>query len=344
MKNIRWSILIFLVLLVPIVQGMADYGDLDYGNCDYGVNSDPTIDSIQPTSVNPDFTSPINVTFNITGGDCENDASLAWFIDSVANVTDQNLSILFTGSTQTFNITGNLSDSFGFVIQSWTVNINITIAGNISDVLIVPIITATGNLLVITANVTAVDANLTGVSAFLNINENFLFLPSTPQNQSVGNIYTTNVTQVNWFISTSLTQKRELLNVTYYDDTNASFDGEQEDLIVKGDQEMSIAVIITVLVVIVIYFFILITLFTQREFTEHGLIRLLFFMIAFWVLLLPVDMALKYNDFVGGPPEISDHIALLHRIMVYLNWFIGFYFFLWVIVQMFKKVGTFNNT
>ena len=117
------------------------------------------------------------------------------------------------------------------------------------------------------------------------------------------------------------------------------FTADTCDFVIEGDAQMPIAVILTVIFVIVFYFFIMIKLFTSRDFTEHGLITLLFLMIAFWILLLPLNMAVQYNNDGGGPVAVTDYLNLLYKIMVYLNWFITFYFFLWFIVQMVKKVA-----
>ncbi len=111
------------------------------------------------------------------------------------------------------------------------------------------------------------------------------------------------------------------------------------DFVIEGDAQMPIAVILTVIFVIFVYFLILIRLITEREFTEHGLIKLLFYMTAFWILLLPLNMAIQYNDFEGGPVVVTEHLELLYQIMVYINFFIGIYFFLWVVVQLLKKIG-----
>ena len=121
------------------------------------------------------------------------------------------------------------------------------------------------------------------------------------------------------------------------------FIAETCDFVIEGDEEMPIAIILTVIFVIGVYFFILIRLITERQFTEHGLIKLLFYLIAFWVLLLPVNMAVQFNDANGGPIVVTEHLELLYQIMVWLNWFIIFYFFLWFIVQILKKIGNTKN-
>ncbi len=121
------------------------------------------------------------------------------------------------------------------------------------------------------------------------------------------------------------------------------FAAETCDFIIKGEETMPIAVILTVIFVIFVYFFLLVGLFTQRTFTEHGLIKLLFFMIAFWVLLIPITMAVQYNDVNGGPAAVTDMLELLYRIMIWLNSFIIVYFILWFLTQMLKKIGNTKN-
>lgn len=111
------------------------------------------------------------------------------------------------------------------------------------------------------------------------------------------------------------------------------------DFVIEGEEQMPIAVILTVIFVISVYFLILVKLFTARDFTEHGLVKLLFYVTLFWVLLLPLNMAIQYNDTNGGPAAVTDHLTLLYQIMIWLNSFIILYFMLWFIVQMIKKIG-----
>ena len=111
------------------------------------------------------------------------------------------------------------------------------------------------------------------------------------------------------------------------------------DFIIAGEDDMPIAVILAVIFVIIVYFFLLINLFVARSFSEHGLIKLLFIMIAFWVLLLPVNIAVQFNDANGGPANVTTMLELLYQIMIWLNSFIIVYFMLWFIVQMIKKIG-----
>ena len=103
------------------------------------------------------------------------------------------------------------------------------------------------------------------------------------------------------------------------------------DFIIAGEENMPIAIILAVIFVIIVYFFLLVNLFTARTFTEHGLIKLLFLMVAFWILLLPINMAILYNDFNGGPASVTSNLEVLYLIMIWLNWFIMFYFMLCLI-------------
>lgn len=114
------------------------------------------------------------------------------------------------------------------------------------------------------------------------------------------------------------------------------------DFIIEGDETMPIAIIFATICVIVIYFFILIHMFTTRTFNEHGLLKLLFLMISFWIILLPINMAMQYNDFNGGPAAITSNLSMLFRVVLYLNVLITFYWFLWFVVQLLKKMNVMN--
>ena len=126
------------------------------------------------------------------------------------------------------------------------------------------------------------------------------------------------------------TEARSRMYILLFDDSIS---------LVEEDTTMPIAIMLTVIFVISIYFFVLIRLFSEREFTQHGLVKLLFYMVAFWILLLPVNMAIQFNDANAGPSVVTDHLELLYLIMIWLNWFITFYFFIWFLVQMIKKIG-----
>ena len=338
----KWILIIILMFVtVPIAFGMANYGALDFGECDYGENSPPDIDAFQPTDVTPTIIYGENSTFNITFSDCEGDAvKLEWFFNTTLNQTSGNLTFN-KSEVGIYNITANVSDTYDNTYQEWTVTVFIYVppGANITDVLIVPSLSSIGSLIVVTANITSNTSNLTGLYAYLNIDGDFAFLTETPQNQSVGDVYTINVTQVRWFLATPQERQRYGMNVSYTNDT-LSFQGEHENLILTSEvNEMEIAIVLVVIFVIGLYFIILVNLFAARSFSEHGLIKLLFLMVAFWILLLPVNMAIQYNDTNGGPVAVTTYLELLYQIMIWLNSFIVVYFMLWFITQIFKKIG-----
>lgn len=129
--------------------------------------------------------------------------------------------------------------------------------------------------------------------------------------------------------------------------TEGGFFGEELEVTRNGGNLLldnrPLAEFFVIISVIVIYFLILIRLFTEREFSEHGMIRLMFYLIAFWVVLIPLNMGIIYNDEHNGPLEITEMFELMHQIIVYLNYFITVYFILWFLVQMLKKIGKSNN-
>ncbi len=165
------------------------------------------------------------------------------------------------------------------------------------------------------------------------------------RNETYGVIFNTTLNEINggWYNGT-YNQSRIGKYFCRQNCTKGNlFTADTCDFIIEGDAQMPIAVILTVIFVIIFYFFIMIKLFTGRDFTEHGLITLLFLMIAFWILLLPLNMAIQYNDDGGGPTAVTNYLNLLYKIMVYLNWFITIYFILWLVVQILKKVGNTKN-
>jgi len=106
---------------------------------------------------------------------------------------------------------------------------------------------------------------------------------------------------------------------------------------------MPLVIVGGMLIIIILYFIILIRMLTERQFTEHGLIKMMFYLIAFWVILVPLNILVQFLEHYAGPAEVIDSIQLLHQVIVWLNWFITFYFMLWILVQILKKVGNTTN-
>lgn len=131
--------------------------------------------------------------------------------------------------------------------------------------------------------------------------------------------------------------------ITCNTSTEGGFFGSELEVTRNGGNEeldnRPLAELIMILGVIIIYFVILARLFTERDFTEHGMIKLLFYLTAFWVILIPIQMGVIYNDEHNGPIGITQLFETMHFIIVTLNSFITVYFVLWFIVQMLKKIG-----
>jgi len=119
------------------------------------------------------------------------------------------------------------------------------------------------------------------------------------------------------------------------------------DVTTSGEDEvednMPLIIIGGILVIIILYFIVLIRMFSERQFTEHGLIKMLFYLVAFWVVLIPLAIMSSFLEHYAGPEDVISLINVLYEMMVYLNYFITIYFILWFIIQMLKKVGNTRN-
>lgn len=107
------------------------------------------------------------------------------------------------------------------------------------------------------------------------------------------------------------------------------------------EDNMPLIIIGAMILLIALYFVVLIRLFSERAFTEHGLIKMMFHLIAFWAILIPLNISVQFLEHYAGPEDVIASIQNLHEIIIYLNYFITIYFMLWFIIQMLKKVS--NN-
>lgn len=119
------------------------------------------------------------------------------------------------------------------------------------------------------------------------------------------------------------------------------------DVTTSGEDEvvdnLPLIVVGGMLLIIVLYFIVLIKMFSEREFTEHGMVRMLFYLTAFWVILIPINTLVIFLEHYAGPAEVIDSLNLLYQIIIWLNYFITVYFMLWFLIQMFKKIGNTKN-
>ena len=70
----------------------------------------------------------------------------------------------------------------------------------------------------------------------------------------------------------------------------------------------------------------------------HSGIKLLFILLNFWLLLLPINMAGRYNEYIGGASAITSNLDLFYQIILYANYFFSAYFLLWYITRILKKI------
>lgn len=336
----KWLIILLLVGLLPIsVSGIALYGNYTYGNGVYGQNTPPTILAFAPATLNLGGVPTLNETFNITFTDYDGDTVvLEWYLDNVFNQTGGNFSVYFPVEGD-FNVTGNVTDEWNETSQvSWILEIRfIQIVGNITDNLIAPSVVQDGQLFIIKANLTAVGVNLTSVTAYLNLNNQFTLLSETPQNRSIGNVWSTNSTEVSWIVSAPFSPGAFPINVTYFTE-NGTNNGTNKNVVVDKERElMGLAVVFTVIITILFYFF-LIRLLTLDIYEEHGAIKLFLVLLVLWLWLIPVNIALESQVFTSGSQDIISNLELFYSILIWVNYFITFYIVLWFIVSLIKKM------
>jgi len=119
------------------------------------------------------------------------------------------------------------------------------------------------------------------------------------------------------------------------------------DVTTTGEDEvvdnMPLIIVGSMVLIIALYFVVLIRLFSEREFTEHGLIKMMFHLIAFWAVLIPLNIVVQFLEHYAGPTDVVTSIQNLHEIIVYINYFITIYFVLWLLVQLLKRIGKSTN-
>ena len=341
MKTI-WLLIITMVLASMGVSAIANYGIYNYGSGEYGENTPPLVTAFQPSDTTPTFNQSANVTFNITYVDYDGDTvTLSWYANTTFNASDKNLSYQFN-NLGTFNITARLNDTWELTQQEWEVSIQIIVtSANLSDIIIIPKITTNGNVIIVTVNVTASTANAENVYAFLNVPYGATILSTiTAQNQSLGTVYTNNITQVQWILSTPYEFGSSNLNVSYSHNQGA-VQGENEKLYVTEQEDfMSVAIIIAVMAIIGVYLYLAKNL-TFDVFdgliSNHGFIKSLIYILTFWILLFPMGLAIRYNLEINGAGFIDNTLQLMYVVMLYINWIFSAYLPIWLFYMVYKS-------
>lgn len=243
MKKIILSIIV-LCLLIPGVLGIVNYSVYNYGDGQYGSNTPPTIITYTPTDLVTSYNTNATVDFNLTFVDYDGDTLyLYWYYNNTLNSTNENATIKFNESG-IFNVTGNVTDTYDDTITSWYITISaLQVIENVTDVVIIPYLIPSGSLITVVVNATSTK-NLTNVYAYLNADEDFEFLSDTPQNQSIGSLWTTNITKIKWFVASPLSSKKYAFNVTYVADE--TYEGTNENTYVTqaGNDNMLLGMIV----------------------------------------------------------------------------------------------------
>ena len=312
-KKLIW-VIISLIILGLNVQAHRLYGNCTYGSGLYGTNTPPTILDYQPSSLLFSISGVTNITFNITATDydCES-FTIEWYVNGTLNVSNQNLSYLFSNSG-VYNITVNLSDNLDNTYQTWSVTLNTTAASvSIIDILIVPLSSQSGNLIIITANVTS-SINATNIATYLNINSDFVFLSETPRNQTIGAVWTNNATQVRWFVFAPATppEATYYTNVSYT--TNSStIQGQTKKLNIETSEKMGITASIILIGIALLFFVISFSLNSKT----HGALKLLF--LVFSILMIPIALNYVYLNSIetGASVEVQNTLQGVYRLSIY---------------------------
>lgn len=164
------------------------------------------------------------------------------------------------------------------------------------------------------------------------------------KNSSYGRIFNTTMNEIGggWYNATYNNSKVGKYFCLQNCTSGSLFVAGTCDFVIQGDATMPIATVLVILFVIAMYI-ILMRFFTLQIFSEHGLVKLLLIMLAFWFLLLPVNVVTRLNEFNGGPASVTSNLDTLFVIMLLVNVFISFYFFLWFIAQIVKKINVSKN-
>lgn len=110
------------------------------------------------------------------------------------------------------------------------------------------------------------------------------------------------------------------------------------DFIIEGDERMSLAILLVVMAVIAFYFILLWMFHSGVLLKEHGILKIALMVLVLWMSLIPLNMAMEFNIFNGGPLDVTDNLVLVYRIMIYVNYAISFYMIIYFIIQMIQKL------
>lgn len=116
-----------------------------------------------------------------------------------------------------------------------------------------------------------------------------------------------------------------------------SYSSESCDFIIRGDNTMPIAIVLILLFVIIFYIY-MSRFMTMQWFSTNGMLKLIFFLSALWMVLIPINFGVFLSETYIGNSGITATINLVYMIVVWINVFITFYFFLKVLIVIIKRL------
>jgi len=115
----KWIILITLLLLIPLISANRYFGQGYFGVGLFGVNTPPTIDDFQPSTLNFNIENVGTYTFNVTFHDVDTDAvTIEWTLNGTPETDNENLTLVID-TTRVYNVTANVSDNLSHTFVSW---------------------------------------------------------------------------------------------------------------------------------------------------------------------------------------------------------------------------------
>lgn len=116
------------------------------------------------------------------------------------------------------------------------------------------------------------------------------------------------------------------------------FAAETCDFIIKGDENMPIAVILTLALIVFVYLWFIRSL-NQDILSQHGLIKSAIFLFVFWFLLIPLNIQIESMGNEGATTSMISMISVVHTVMIYLNLVLTAYFIIYLIVSFARSIN-----
>lgn len=159
------------------------------------------------------------------------------------------------------------------------------------------------------------------------------------RNSSYNTVVNTDMNEIGggWYNFTYNTTTRGIHFCRHNCTQGPLFVSETCDFIIEGDDQVSLSAVFVTLFIISIYLIMLFIL-QSRMFAEHGGVKIALIVLILWMMLLPLNIVVEFNEFNVGPTTVTTQLELLYRIMIYINYAATFYLFFFVIMEIIKKL------